>query len=640
MLSSEVASQMEIHAAHGGVVPEIAAGAHVVLIDSVITAGRHTAGVDLDAIDGVAATGGPGLIGGVVVGTVAAKAIATARGIPYYAVNHLEGHALSPRLVAPVAFPYLLLLVSGGHTQLLAVHGPGDYERYGTTMDDAAGEAFDKGAKIMGLGYPGGPAVERLAAEGDASRVPLPRPLKGADHCHFSFSGLKTAVATRHAGLAGTDAVAADLAASLQAAIADCLADRARRAMAVCRRPRRVNAGNRGRRGCQPSDLFAPRDGSSKGGIRPVGATGLAVHRQRRDDRLGRHRAPWRTGRTELRATPPLATGSGRRAASGTRRAGMTGALVIGGGSWGTALAHALRCGTATPRILVREPETSALLAGGRCRQLADLPPVDGFDATTDPSAISEAEMVFLVVPVAATAELLRQVDTLAAPGTPVVLCAKGLVVEGGHPRFMTELAADLCPHRPVVIMSGPTFADEVLQGLPAAITAAGHDEAAVTSVQSLFGKPPSCLCRGDPLGSPLAGMKNVIAIAAGCASGLGLGDNEGSADRGPCRDGALRHRRRRGTGHGLRTVGAGDLALTCAGPHSRNMAYGLALGRGEAPSQKLAEGRHGVAALAACGRALGVELPITDGVDGLVNRNDDLRQVVARLLARRVGVE
>ena len=232
VLSSEVASQMEIHAAHGGVVPEIAARAHLDSIDSVITAALKTAGVDLDAIDGVAATGGPGLIGGVVVGTVAAKAIATARGIPYYAVNHLEGHALSPRLVAPVAFPYLLLLVSGGHTQLLAVHGPGDYERYGTTMDDAAGEAFDKGAKIMGLGYPGGPAVERLAAEGDASRVPLPRPLKGTDHCHFSFSGLKTAVATRHAGLAGTDAVAADLAASLQAAIADCLADRARRAMA------------------------------------------------------------------------------------------------------------------------------------------------------------------------------------------------------------------------------------------------------------------------------------------------------------------------------------------------------------------------------------------------------------------------
>ncbi|MEK9553967.1 MAG: tRNA (adenosine(37)-N6)-threonylcarbamoyltransferase complex transferase subunit TsaD, partial [Alphaproteobacteria bacterium] len=155
------------------------------------------------------------------------------RNIPYYAVNHLEGHALSPRLVAPVAFPYLLLLVSGGHTQLLAVHGPGTYERYGTTMDDAAGEAFDKSAKIMGLGYPGGPAIERLAADGDAGKIRLPRPLKGADHCHFSFSGLKTAVATRHAALTtdGDRSALADLAASLQASIADCLADRARRAM-------------------------------------------------------------------------------------------------------------------------------------------------------------------------------------------------------------------------------------------------------------------------------------------------------------------------------------------------------------------------------------------------------------------------
>ncbi len=233
ILASEVASQMDIHAAHGGVVPEIAARAHLDAIDMVIASALAKAGIGIESISGVAATGGPGLIGGVVVGTVTAKAIATARNLPYYAVNHLEGHALSPRLIASVAFPYLLLLVSGGHTQLLAVHGPGDYERYGTTMDDAAGEAFDKSAKIMGLGYPGGPAIERLAAEGDADKVRLPRPLKGADHCHFSFSGLKTAVATRHAALvAGDDKAApADLAASLQAAIADCLADRARRAM-------------------------------------------------------------------------------------------------------------------------------------------------------------------------------------------------------------------------------------------------------------------------------------------------------------------------------------------------------------------------------------------------------------------------
>ena len=165
---------MDIHAAHGGVVPEIAARAHLDAIDIVIETALAGAEVGIEAIDGVAATGGPGLIGGVVVGTVTAKAIATARGIPYYAVNHLEGHALSPRLVAPVAFPYLLLLVSGGHTQLLAVHGPGDYERYGTTMDDAAGEAFDKSAKIMGLGYPADRArhaMERFAAAHGASAL-------------------------------------------------------------------------------------------------------------------------------------------------------------------------------------------------------------------------------------------------------------------------------------------------------------------------------------------------------------------------------------------------------------------------------------------------------------------------------------
>ena len=234
ILASEIASQMEVHAAHGGVVPEIAARAHLDAIDSVIKVGMEKAGVTMGDLDGVAATGGPGLIGGVVVGTVAAKAIATARAIPYYAVNHLEGHALSPRLVDKVGFPYLLLLVSGGHTQLLAVHAPGIYERYGTTMDDAAGEAFDKSAKIMGLGYPGGPAIERIAANGKAGLVQLPRPLRGADHCHFSFSGLKTAVATRLAAIEAGDGEAcfADLAATLQAAIAECLADRARRAMA------------------------------------------------------------------------------------------------------------------------------------------------------------------------------------------------------------------------------------------------------------------------------------------------------------------------------------------------------------------------------------------------------------------------
>ena len=232
--ANKIASQIETHAKHGGVVPEVAARAHLDMIDDVIAAALAEAKMTFDDIDGVAATAGPGLIGGVIVGTVAAKAIAAARSIPYYAVNHLEGHALSGRLCHDVSYPYLLLLVSGGHTQLLSVTAPGSYQRMGTTMDDAAGEAFDKCAKIMGLGYPGGPAIEAAAAIGDATSITLPRPLRGADNCHFSFSGLKTALATKLAQLGGVaSAPINDLAASLQAAIADCLADRTRRAMQI-----------------------------------------------------------------------------------------------------------------------------------------------------------------------------------------------------------------------------------------------------------------------------------------------------------------------------------------------------------------------------------------------------------------------
>ena len=232
ILSNEITSQIEIHAKHGGVVPEVAARAHLEVIDQVISNALVKAKLKMSDIDGVAATAGPGLIGGVAIGTVIAKAIAAARHIPYYAVNHLEGHALSPRLADDVPFPYLLLLVSGGHTQLLAVAGPGHYHRYGTTMDDAAGEAFDKCAKAMGLGYPGGPAIEATALSGDAKAIALPRPLKGSPGCHFSFSGLKTALANKLHNLGGPNkAPLADLAASLQAAISDCLADRTKQAM-------------------------------------------------------------------------------------------------------------------------------------------------------------------------------------------------------------------------------------------------------------------------------------------------------------------------------------------------------------------------------------------------------------------------
>lgn len=322
----------------------------------------------------------------------------------------------------------------------------------------------------------------------------------------------------------------------------------------------------------------------------------------------------------------------------------MIRAVVIGGGGWGTALAHALRCGTATPTLLVRDRDTVTMLASGRCRQLGHIPALDGFDATTDPSILCDAEMILIVVPVAATGSILRLVGSHAAPTTPVVLCGKGLAMEDGAPCLMPELAARRLPETPHVILSGPTFADEVMRGLPAAITAASTNETAITTIQrSFLGSHLRVYGNRDPVGVAIGGaMKNVIAIAAGCAAGLGLGDNARAAliTRG------LAEMARFASAAGARSdtiyglSGAGDLALSCAGPHSRNMAYGLALGRGETPSDQLAEGRHSVAAVAARGIALDVDLPITNGVDSVVNHGADLATAVASLVSRPVGVE
>jgi N6-L-threonylcarbamoyladenine synthase len=234
-----VLSQLEEHRPYGGVVPEIAARAHLDHLDGLIAAALEQAGVGFGDLSAVAATGGPGLIGGVMVGMMEAKAICFARDLPFIAVNHLEGHALSARLVGDLPYPFLLLLVSGGHCQLLIVEGVGRYSRLGTTVDDAAGECFDKGAKLLGLGYPGGPAIARAAETGSASRFPLPRPMQGRAGCDFSFSGLKTALAGTVAKLESEGALdqraRADLAAALQAAINDCLLDRTANALAVFR---------------------------------------------------------------------------------------------------------------------------------------------------------------------------------------------------------------------------------------------------------------------------------------------------------------------------------------------------------------------------------------------------------------------
>jgi len=236
ILSDVVLTQIEQHRPYGGIVPEVAARAHLEFINQVVNEAMDKAGVNFKDLSAIAATGGPGLIGGVIVGVMTAKSIAMAHNLPFIAVNHLEGHALTARLTHKVKFPYLLLLASGGHTQLLAVHGVGNYTRLGTTIDDAVGEAFDKSAKMLGLGYPGGPPIEAQAKLGDANRFALPRPLRGKPGCDFSFSGLKAAVKRQIDALPPGDLLPQDIndmAASFQAAVADVMGERTKKGIQV-----------------------------------------------------------------------------------------------------------------------------------------------------------------------------------------------------------------------------------------------------------------------------------------------------------------------------------------------------------------------------------------------------------------------
>ncbi|HEX8840983.1 MAG TPA: tRNA (adenosine(37)-N6)-threonylcarbamoyltransferase complex transferase subunit TsaD [Sphingomicrobium sp.] len=241
ILAQAVVGQTQAHQPYGGVVPEIAARAHVEILPDLIRRVLDDAKLSIHEVDAVAATAGPGLIGGVMVALLAGKGLALAAGKPLIAINHLEGHALSPRLVdRDLGFPYLLLLVSGGHCQLLEVRRVGDYRRLATTIDDAAGEAFDKAAKLLGLGYPGGPAIEELAKRGDAAAVPLPRPLVGSGEPHFSFAGLKSAV---QRSVASGEYAQEDIAASFQQAVVDCLVDRTSLALQKTEAPALVVAG-------------------------------------------------------------------------------------------------------------------------------------------------------------------------------------------------------------------------------------------------------------------------------------------------------------------------------------------------------------------------------------------------------------
>lgn len=232
ILSNVVASQFRIHAEYGGVVPELAARAHLTSLDATVGAALVRAGMKIGEIDAIAVTAGPGLAGGLLVGLMTGKAIAASLDLPFVAVNHLEAHALTARLTDGIEFPYLLLLVSGGHTQILGVRGLGQYERWATTIDDAVGEAFDKTAKLLGLGHPGGPAVEEAAETGDPGRFELPRPLAGQATLNFSFSGLKTAIRQTAERLAPlSEREVADLCAAFQESVCDILGDRVGRAL-------------------------------------------------------------------------------------------------------------------------------------------------------------------------------------------------------------------------------------------------------------------------------------------------------------------------------------------------------------------------------------------------------------------------
>ena len=230
ILANEVMSQIARHAAYGGVVPEIAARAHIEVLDRLILRALRDARTDIAGVDAIAAAAGPGLIGGILVGLTTGKALAMASGKPFVAVNHLEAHALTARLTDGIDFPYLALIVSGGHTQLVAVRGVGAYQRLGSTVDDAAGEAFDKVGKMLDLPYPGGPAIEKLAADGDPRRFDLPRPMLGRANADFSLSGLKTAVRQEllRLGEEPSETDKRDLAASFQAAVVDVIVDRVR----------------------------------------------------------------------------------------------------------------------------------------------------------------------------------------------------------------------------------------------------------------------------------------------------------------------------------------------------------------------------------------------------------------------------
>ena len=649
VLASVVQGQDPLHAEFGGVVPEIAARAHAERLDLAAEAALARAGLRLDAVDAVAVTAGPGLIGGVLAGVMFAKGIAAARGLPLYGINHLAGHALTPRLVADVTFPYLVLLVSGGHGQVLAVEGPEAFIRIGGTIDDAPGEAFDKIAKLLGLGQPGGPEVERAAAAGDPARFAFPRPLLDRAGCDLSFSGLKTAVRRARDRLVAaqggiTRADRADLCAGFQAAMTETLAEKTRRACVAFRaRHPRVATPVLAVAGGVAANVTVRAALAEVGrarGLRLGGAAARALHRQRGDRRLGGGGADGgaRPGRSHA-AGPPALAARRRRPAAGRRRAqgrqGMIG--VIGAGAFGTALAVVQAAEGRRVALWGRDAATMA--AAETARALPRLPGVTlppGLGCVSRLEALAGAEALLLVLPAQETDRFLAA-HAAALPAAPLVLCAKG--IELGGLRLQTEIGRARAPGRVLAALTGPGFAGEIARGLPTALTLACADADVGRALQGgLSTRRMRLYLTDDVVGAQLGGAcKNVIAIACGMVEGAGLG----ASARAALMTRGFAEIARLAVGMGARAdtlaglSGLGDLSLTCNSGHSRNFALGRALGAGEPRPQGTVEGVATARAACELGARLGVELPIAAAVADVLEGRATIGSAMEGLLAR-----
>lgn len=494
VLADLVLGQTEAHAPFGGVVPEIAARAHAEAMDGLAAAALSEAGLTLDDVDAIAATSGPGLIGGVMAALMTAKGLALGAGKPLIAVNHLEGHALSPRLSEDLGFPYLLLLVSGGHTQLLVAEAVGRYRRLGSTLDDAAGEAFDKTAKVLGLGFPGGPALERCAEAGDAARFDLPTPLRGKPGCDFSFAGLKTAARQIWDGLEAPGRPGPGRPCGIGpgghrgfAREPDPAGD-----APVCRdlagRRCAPSAGRGG--GCrgQPCRAGGAGECGGGGGFPSHRTADEMVHRQCCHDRAGwaRKAGAGRNRRAGCTGAGPLAIGCrlGQAVARHRIRTERTQSVseyqtigVIGAGAWGTALAQTAAKAGRDVILWSFEQDVADAINTGR-RNTVFLPDVELDPAVGAVTAISDLDACDAVLAVAPAQHLRRVLESFAPyarDGLPLVLCAKG--IEQDTLSLMTDVLSETIPRAVPAVLSGPSFAIDTARGLPTAVTLACADE-------------------------------------------------------------------------------------------------------------------------------------------------------------------